>query len=67
MPATGYDGPVQDLRSTRSSAVDQVAEAVREMILRGELAPGTRLREVHRSAVMRARAKHADRPWASPG
>ena len=46
MPATGSDGSVQDLRITRSSAVDQVAEAVREMILRGELAPGTRLREV---------------------
>src|SRR5690242_16976122 len=46
MPATGSEGSVQDLRITRSSAVDQVDEAVREMILRGELAPGTRLREV---------------------
>ena len=37
---------MQGLEIKRASAVDQVAGAVREMILRGELAPGTPLREI---------------------
>jgi len=38
--------PTQGLEIKRASAVDQVAGAVREMILRGDLGPGTPLREV---------------------
>ena len=70
MPATGSDGSVQDLRITRSSAVDQVAEAVREMILRGELAPGTRLREVQMAesiGISRNTARDAVRVLARQG
>ena len=39
--------PIEGLEIKRASAVDQVVEAVRRGILRGELAPGTPLREVH--------------------
>jgi DNA-binding GntR family transcriptional regulator len=70
MPATGSDGSVQDLRITRSSAVDQVAEAVREMILRGELTPGTRLREVQMAesiGISRNTARDAVRVLARQG
>jgi DNA-binding GntR family transcriptional regulator len=42
--ATAGDS-IQNLEIKRSSAVEQVADAVREMILRGELRPGTALRE----------------------
>jgi len=38
--------PTQGLEIKRTSAVDQVVHALREMILRGELAPGTPLREI---------------------
>lgn len=43
-PKTAGD-PIQGLEIKRASAVDQVVDALREMILRGELAPGTQLRE----------------------
>jgi len=43
--ATAGDS-IQGLEIKRASAVDQVAGAVREMILRGELLPGTPLREI---------------------
>ena len=39
-------GQVEGLQIRRASTADQVAEAVREMILRGDLAPGTALPEV---------------------
>jgi DNA-binding GntR family transcriptional regulator len=44
-PTTAGD-PMQGLEIKRASAVDQVVDALREMILRGELAPGTPLREI---------------------
>ncbi len=44
-PTTAGD-PLQGLEIKRASAVDQVVDALREMILRGELAPGTPLREI---------------------
>jgi DNA-binding GntR family transcriptional regulator len=70
MPAPGPDGSIHDLHITRSSAVDQVAEAVREMILRGELAPGTRLREVQMAesiGISRNTARDAVRVLARQG
>jgi DNA-binding GntR family transcriptional regulator len=44
-PATSGDS-LQGLQIKRSSTSEQVADAMRTMILRGELAPGTPLREV---------------------
>jgi DNA-binding GntR family transcriptional regulator len=43
--ATAGD-PIQGLEIKRTSAVEQVVDALREMILRGDLAPGTPLREI---------------------
>lgn len=45
MAAATAGDSIQNLEIKRSSAVEQVADAVREMILRGELRPGTALRE----------------------
>jgi DNA-binding GntR family transcriptional regulator len=70
MAPSGSDGSIQDLRISRSSAVDQVTEAVREMILRGELAPGTRLREVQMAesiGISRNTARDAVRALARQG
>ena len=39
-------GPLDDLRLQRTSTADQVASLLRDRILRGELPPGTPLREV---------------------
>jgi DNA-binding GntR family transcriptional regulator len=61
---------MRDLHITRSSAVDQVVEAVREMILRGDLAPGTRLREVQLAdsiGISRNTARDAVRALARQG
>lgn len=46
MAAAPVGDSIQSLEIKRSSAVEQVADAVREMILRGELLPGTPLREI---------------------
>ena len=46
MAAATAGDSIQGLEIKRASAVDQVAGAVREMILRGELLPGTPLREI---------------------
>lgn len=46
MAATTTGDPIQGLEIKRASAVDQVVDALRQMILRGELAPGTPLREI---------------------
>src|SRR6476620_2338054 len=70
MARVASGGSVRDLHITRSSAVDQVAEAVREMILRGDLAPGTRLREVQLAesiGISRNTARDAVRALARQG
>ena len=46
MAAATAGDSIQGLEIKRASAVDQVVGAVREMILRGELLPGTPLREI---------------------
>lgn len=46
MAAATAGDSIRDLEIQRSSAVEQVVDAVRELILRGELRPGTPLREV---------------------
>jgi DNA-binding GntR family transcriptional regulator len=44
--AVADGGPLDSLKIQRTSTVDQVAEQLRALILRGELAPGTPLREI---------------------
>jgi DNA-binding GntR family transcriptional regulator len=70
MEAATSGDSLQGLKIRRSSTAEQVAEAVRTMILRGELAPGTPLREVPMAAsigISRNTVREAVRVLARQG